>query len=297
MRVSIAAPFLLYSARLSSAYFIHSSCAGKHVDRDKLVQAIQSALWFAADALDDWDRAEVQNLKSWIFGSNADKAKQFYDNILSDPSAYRENTDPNLLLTDKIVFFCTTDTLKVQDDPIKNNPKNKSGKITLNTAVNIETYGDGIKDCKPTSGISGVKAFTARHQSDGRSYIMMCPWYLRKMEVVKVPIAKAFLSVFKDPLGALDKGLEKIIPDGDKTAMDALSLLDQTVLHEITHTTYAGHSRDIDGGNSYDWKNVVRLSAHPDGWKNAESLAFFGLAANLTAQGRTITREGDVQGP
>ncbi|OTA94073.1 hypothetical protein M434DRAFT_394976 [Hypoxylon sp. CO27-5] len=303
MRVSIAglyrlAPFLLYSAKLSSAYFIHSSCEGKDIDRGKLVQAIESAFYFAVDALYDWDNGEVQDLKSWIFGSNVDKAKQFYVNIFSDNSIFSENKDPNALLTDKIVFFCTTDTLRVRDDPIKNNPKNKSGKLTLNTAVNIETYGDVIKQCVPESGVSGTKALTGRHESDGRSYIMFCSWYLQRMNVVKLSTAKALTSMLRHPLRTLDKGLDKIIPlDGDKTGMDTMSLLDQTILHEITHTEYAGHAEDIDGLNSYNWKNVIRLSAHENGWKNAESLAFFGLATNLTAQGYTITKEGDVKGP
>ncbi|KAI0137643.1 hypothetical protein F4776DRAFT_671034 [Hypoxylon sp. NC0597] len=296
MRVSIArlAPLLLYSAKLSSAYVLHSSCDGKNVNRNKLVHAIDRAIVYAADVEDEWDNPQVQNLKSWIFGSNADKARSFYQNILSDGDVVVQKSDSSTILTEKIVFFCSTDTLKVRDDPVKNNPKNKSGKITSNTAVNIQTYGDGIKDCEPTSGTSGVKAFTARHQSDGRSYIMICPWYLQKMEVVKVSTTKAILSAFKNPVRTLDKGLDRLIPDGDKTIMDTIFLLEQTMLHEITHTTYAGHAEDIDGGNCYDWKNVIRLSGDENSWKNAESLAFFGLAVNMTSQGYTITQDGDM---
>ncbi|KAI1381031.1 hypothetical protein F4677DRAFT_441364 [Hypoxylon crocopeplum] len=244
----------------------------------------------ATAAYQDWDKQEVQDLKSWIFGSSADQARQFFWNIFrdaQDATIFESQTE------DSILFFCNTDTLEVTDD--ENNPKNPSGKKTWNNAANMGAYGDGIKDCEPTSGISGNKAYTANF--DGRSYIMLCPWYLEKMKVVKVPTQQKFSSFFKNPLRALDKGLDKIIPDRDMTPMDAMSLLEQTLLHEVTHTLYAGHSLDIDKLNSYDWKNVVRLSSNPDAYKNAESLAFFGLGVTLIEQGYGISQDGNLKKP
>jgi hypothetical protein len=52
------------------------------------------------------------------------------------------------------------------------------------------------------------------------------------------------------------------------TPMDALSQLDLTVLHELTHTRAAGESLDVEPGGvsgllgftgPYGWKNVVKL--------------------------------------
>ncbi|KAI4861724.1 hypothetical protein F4820DRAFT_464439 [Hypoxylon rubiginosum] len=278
---------VLYSAQLSSAYWLHSSCEGKHIDKDKLSGAISNAMNMAAEASQDWDKNEVQDLKTWIFGSTAEQARQFVDNIYSnggDPTFSRQNSP------DKINFFCDLDELEVTDD--LNNPNNPSGKKTHNKAVNMRAYGDGVKDCESTDGISGIKGYTANFE--GRSYIVLCPWYLDRMNVVKVPTSSKFLSAIKNPMRALDKALDSI-PDFSGKSMDTMFLLDQTILHEITHTTYAGHSRDIDGGNSYTWENVIRLSSNPNAWKNAESLAFFGLGVDLIRKGYTIQKSGNVK--
>lgn len=69
---------VLYSAQLSSAYWLHSSCEGKHIDKDKLSGAISNAMNMAAEASQDWDKNEVQDLKTWIFGSTAEQARRKY---------------------------------------------------------------------------------------------------------------------------------------------------------------------------------------------------------------------------
>ncbi|XXH03993.1 hypothetical protein Hte_010402 [Hypoxylon texense] len=280
---------VLCSAQLSSAYWLHSSCEGKHIDKDKLSGAISNAFNMAKEAYEDFDNSNVQELKTWIFGSNGEQTWSFFNRIYGngrDPTFSRQNSP------DKINFFCDLDELEVTDDP--NNPNNRSGKKTYNKAVNMRAYGDGVKDCESTDGISGIKGYTANFE--GRSYIVLCPWYLEKMNVAKVPTSSKFLSAIKNPMKALDKALDKI-PDFGGKSMDTMFLLDQTILHEITHTTYAGHSKDIDVLNSYTWENVIRLSSNPDGWKNAESLAFFGLGVDLIRKGYTIQKSGNVKGP
>ncbi|KAI0836641.1 hypothetical protein F5Y06DRAFT_305092 [Hypoxylon sp. FL0890] len=290
------APLLLYSAKLSSAFMVHSSCNGKDFDRAKLVQAIEDAFLYAADAVDYWDNNEAQDLKSWLFGSSAAGAKKFFDNLISDASVTVENQDSNAdIATEKVVFFCSTDVLKTEKDPVENNPNNPSGSpIITNTVVNIRAYGDP-KDCEPKFLADGVKAFTARQ--NGRSYIMICPWYLEQMKVGKVPTAKGFKALLKSSVRALDKGLDKIIPDAAMTGMDTMALLEQTMLHELTHTAYGGGAADIASLDSYGWENVRKLSSNPNAYKNAESLAFFGLGANLMRgpPSYVISENGDIK--
>lgn len=47
---------------------------------------------------------------------------------------------------------------------------------------------------------------------------------------------------------------------------------------------------DVDGDNSYKWKNVVRLGAADVGaaLKNADNLAYAGVAAMLVSRGYTV---------
>ncbi|KAI1407399.1 hypothetical protein F5Y13DRAFT_206438 [Hypoxylon sp. FL1857] len=309
MRVSIAslyqlAPLLLYSTKLSSAYLVHDSCHGKNFKRGVLVEAIESAFTWAGAADSDWDTSQdIVNLKSWLFGqsSDAEKAKSFFDNLITADAL--ETLDQSKAAQEKIVFFCDPNVLKVEDDP--NNPKNPSGKISRNAVANIDTFGDGIKDCEPTSGVSGIKAYTAREPKSNpqadirtlRSYIMICPWYLQKMGVAPVPTAKGFSNLLKSSVRKIDIALDKIMPDGDKTGMDLIALLDHTILHELTHTNLAGNAEDLDGLNSYGWKNVRKLSARTDAYRNAESLAFFGLAVNRTQEGWQISENGNVKQP
>ncbi|KAI1778075.1 hypothetical protein F4818DRAFT_438251 [Hypoxylon cercidicola] len=276
----------LYSAQLSSAYWLDSSCEGKNIDKNKLVGAINNAMGMAARASQDWDKDEVRDLKTIIFGSAAEQARQFFDRIYGngqDPTFTQQNEQ------DKINFFCDVDALEVTDDP---NPNNKSGKKTYNKVVKMRAYGDGVKDCESTDGVSGLKGYTANFQ--GRSYIVLCPWFLEKMNVVKVPTSEKIISAIKNPFRAVNKGIDSL-PDFSGNSMDTMYLLDQTILHEITHTLYAGYAKDVAGGNSYEWKNVRTLSKGSTGWQNAESLAFFGLGVDLIRQGYTVQENGNIK--
>ncbi|KAI1139636.1 hypothetical protein F5Y05DRAFT_424558 [Hypoxylon sp. FL0543] len=270
-------PLLLYSAKLSSAYFIHESCT-EEVYGGKVVKAIQTAIQWAADADTQWDDnddVDIKNLKKWVFGKDPNKlatARSFFTNI-------RALTQTNVE-TDDLWFLCTSEYQFVATD---DSPDNPSGVITINTLMGGPfAPGDGNKLCdknqdNPAMAYTGVSRFRRS------SYILFCDWYLDLLK--------------GDDIMSTEVLLEKLDGDGDKGAltaqrnpndfpspMDYFAMFETTALHELTHTHKAGGSADVDGVDSYGWANVRRLAA-TNGYMNADSLAFFGLGVRLINEG------------
>ncbi|CAK1366980.1 unnamed protein product [Cercospora beticola] len=129
------------------------------------------------------------------------------------------------------------------------------------------------------------------------SQITICPWLFqwarqrkyKKYADMQGGIAKAWT---KRTLQATLRAL------GREDGIDKMRLLDQTILHELTHTLVGGRSLDVKvagllgSEKSYGWKNCLALAKnggmHPEDDKlprtaldNADSLALFGLAVKL----------------
>ncbi|RMJ15059.1 hypothetical protein CDV36_005304 [Fusarium kuroshium] len=61
------------------------------------------------------------------------------------------------------------------------------------------------------------------------------------------------------------------------TPIDLLDRLESTMLHELTHTTTGRNTDDVELGNSYGWRNCLRIQST----RNADSIALFALAVEL----------------
>ncbi|KAI0006479.1 hypothetical protein F4779DRAFT_596372 [Xylariaceae sp. FL0662B] len=211
-----------------------------------------------------------------------------------------QTTDPGSIIS----FYCDPSILVVTDDKPGNEKDNPSKRVTVNPIAGIRSYGDGIAMCAgPLPSSPGVRTRVFTTSGSGRSYIMFCPWYLEKMGKMKVPRLKKLLTLLKNPKYILNQGLAKFIPSRrpppapPEPAIDTLASIEKTILHELTHTRYAGRSDDIDGVESYRWANIRRLSTRDDAYNNADSLAYFGLCASLIREGWKITEDGDARRP
>ncbi|KAF2177385.1 hypothetical protein K469DRAFT_809349 [Zopfia rhizophila CBS 207.26] len=296
-------PSCIYTAlviltTLSNAYYIdQNSCSPSKFGLDKLQNAFELAFSYARVITQNKDKFEdntrVKDVTNWILGENAkidsegmnkwDLARLYLTNL---NSVEKRSDTP-----DDVRIYYDTSRLEVTDLP-------SGAKKTHDKINNLSNLGDGIADCNEKTGI---KAWTgsepARHAF---STIQICPWYLKEMMIAKVGTFSAFKT---KGLRLLDKGLDRLIPIDSPAGIDYIALFEVTMLHELTHTKIAGGiygeggSKDIDGlGNSYQWKNIRRLSQGEDSWENADSLAYWAFAVKMILEdGVTITENGDVE--
>ncbi|KAL7622784.1 hypothetical protein AAE478_006463 [Parahypoxylon ruwenzoriense] len=233
----------------------------------------------AANADAKFDEPEARDLKSWVFGSTASQAREFYRKI----GSFKQSN-----VYDNLIFLCDTSQMVVTDVPVTS--KNPSGKRTDLKDYEIPAYGDVAAKCEAKTGVKGQTG-----NYEGATYILLCPWFLEKTNVLKYPTFNSIKSMFGKPLETFDKIIDKVIPDFDLPAIDLFYSLDQTILHELTHTDAAGHSKDIEGGNSYQWNNVHRISTTSNAWNNAESIAYFAMGVRLIDEGYKISEAGGVK--
>ncbi|KAL8708941.1 MAG: hypothetical protein Q9220_006273 [cf. Caloplaca sp. 1 TL-2023] len=87
-------------------------------------------------------------------------------------------------------------------------------------------------------------AFVVNPISARIQQIQICPWYVKYMAAAKFKTTK---------LATLKTGWKKITDkrwrSGKQSQMDALMLLDGTLLHEMTHTRDAGKTKDVGGAD------------------------------------------------
>ncbi|KKA18250.1 hypothetical protein T310_7796, partial [Rasamsonia emersonii CBS 393.64] len=127
--------------------------------------------------------------------------------------------------------------------------------------------------CKSTLNTDKTEAWTVAPRPGIVSQIQVCRWYLQASNGYKIRYwrdisAKAILSRASDKIQDLF---------GMRTAMDAASLFDHTMLHEMTHAIKnVRRTRDV----GYGWKNVVKFSPNKAD-ANADNYAFFGLGARM----------------
>ncbi|RJE21509.1 hypothetical protein PHISCL_06142 [Aspergillus sclerotialis] len=77
--------------------------------------------------------------------------------------------------------------------------------------------------------------------------------------------------------------------------MDEAYLLDSTLLHELTHAVPRQATTDINGMDSYGWKNCKKMSSRGS-TNNAENYACFGLGSYMiSARGERPLRDGTIQ--
>lgn len=87
-----------------------------------------------------------------------------------------------------------------------------------------------------------------------------------------------------------------------KTQMDVFSLLEVTMLHELTHTKIPGFAIDPPGWwgpeatDTGGW-NIARANVSPNGWKSAENLAMAASAAYVISQGGKVNEDGSIVVP
>ena len=158
------------------------------------------------------------------------------------------------------------------------------------------------RDCRTGSGEEFVYAVTTASDKKGTgipSVITLCEQYLKQQMGGKYKAtAKLEVSTWQRIKDLPKK--KATSKDWPKTPIDVVALLDIVLLHELTHTRIALVD-DIAYPSvltcSYDssgpgWKECVKVKDP----RNAESLAFFGLAAWMLGQDppKYVSEEGDI---
>lgn len=117
------------------------------------------------------------------------------------------------------------------------------------------------------------------------SQIQLCPWVLEWAQKLKGLIDAKDVS---NKAYYIEK-LANVLVDYDiiLTPIDIESILDKLIFHEMTHTSLAGFSKDIDEGSllkvRYGWKRCRALAKEGDtsmtrqGQHNADSIALAGF--------------------
>jgi hypothetical protein len=115
------------------------------------------------------------------------------------------------------------------------------------------------------------------------SHVQICPWFINWMKWVDT---KSFKDAQTKAMfyQGLSKGLSKI--HTLLTPIDVDSLLDKVILHELSHTSVAGKSLDVDGPSiltvKYGWNRCRKLAQEGSGnfnrqsQVNADSIALLG---------------------
>ncbi|KAI1410408.1 hypothetical protein F5Y13DRAFT_192269 [Hypoxylon sp. FL1857] len=247
-----------------------------------LVGAIGNAMDLAKGAYEDWNKPEVKDLKEWIFGTDPNNLTYAYNRYseINQQIQDKETAQKRKWERSRYLFFCDLSEMEIKDNE---DPTGKVTKVTTNKLLGTTTLGNATEDCD-----GDMLAYTDQGPP---SSIVFCPKYLDKMKSQFYPtVVGAIKQILSVPPDLAELGF-KIT----KTPMDYFSLLESTILHEMTHTAFGGYTRDVDGQDSYGWENVIRLAN--EGWDNAESLAFFPIGVRLIREGFGIQKDGKVTLP
>ena len=107
----------------------------------------------------------------------------------------------------------------------------------------------------------------------------------------------------KDPAGSKPESswknlVNKIVPGSQgssKAPIDAFRTKDFNLFHELTHAPVGAGTTDVDGGDSYYWSNVRRISDRKDASStrkasyNAENFAYYAIGAWLISPNEGAT--------
>ncbi|KAL9015519.1 MAG: hypothetical protein Q9185_007084 [Variospora sp. 1 TL-2023] len=213
---------------------------------------------------------EVQALYDYFFIPEAkDRVLSVFKNIEQFNGPNDDKTNPK-----EVVVYCDISRYVERKD--------EDGKTLfydpdINQAESEESLIKG--GCgTPTSG--AAMAYTVKQRDTSKiQQIQICPWYMNFVASVEYKVART--NTLKGWFFRLVDAVQSWW--GTRTTMDALSLFDSTMLHELTHTRDAGGTEDL-GAEPYGWKNCVDLKER-GGFNNADSLALFALAAEVWSQG------------
>jgi hypothetical protein len=140
---------------------------------------------------------------------------------------------------------------------------------------------DSFEACK---GVGITVAYTLPSEdSDKPSQVQICPWFINWMKSVdtkSLKDAKTKAMFYQGVSKALSKMHTLLTP------IDVDSLLDKVILHELSHTSVAGKSLDVDGPSilkiRYGWNRCRKLAqegsddVNRESQVNADSIALCG---------------------
>ncbi|GME51410.1 hypothetical protein GTA08_BOTSDO07478 [Neofusicoccum parvum] len=265
--------------------------------QDMVQRAVESAFEMAQTALtamrDEQANQDIKNVMKWLFVEESkynDEGKitlTMVTETLNGIITKREKL--NEVPWDDMVVYCGMDRFEKRED----------GRY-------YDSHGDEVvskdtqsewRDC--FDFLPNTLAYTHNPTARYPSQIQICPWF--------ITWAKGNRYQTWEDVQKKAKFFEKALPYLSKwpfTPIDAESLLDKVILHEMTHTRAGWMSRDVPGGMNlltartrYGWKQCVELGKKglpatdaKGAEKNADSIALLCSAIRIIKDPETPRR-------
>ncbi|KAF2491698.1 hypothetical protein BU16DRAFT_594765 [Lophium mytilinum] len=199
-------------------------------------------------------------------------------------SMRNEVSDERRMNTMDVKVFCNTDRYKKRDD-------------NLWWDEDIEEVMTGGDEDTPVTESPGARCYAKVNQiptvmftSEGPDYdlITICPPFLAIAKKRKWKLSDGFGRSFLAKVASY-MNLPTLYSKLKFSPIDLMSLFEKTLVHELTHTQAGGDKDDVEGFDSYGWKNCRRIAQYPEdkvveegqATNNADTFALFASAISL----------------
>lgn len=270
---------------------------------------MSSAFDMAGNALDALNKLgqdrNVEDVAKWMFLKDDEKpgpdsfrrAKESYSGIVDMKNKV------NRAAFDDVTVYCNTDRLKrtkdnrFYDEHLQGTHNEEDTKLLDNCGKADTTF-----------------MFVVNPANQTASILQICPWFVKYGRSQKYKTFKN-LRDWMGRAGIMRGFAGKIADKWPYTEIDATSVFDKVMLHELTHTRKGGNTDDVllGGKPTYGWKRCRELAQKGEGdpeeaafgkpvtkkpQQNADSLALFGSAVRFITDSETrlkVTHDGKLE--
>ncbi|KAN0087196.1 hypothetical protein V8E54_000884 [Elaphomyces granulatus] len=225
------------------------SCAPYIYMLDPAIQNVASMINAVIGELHNTN-PRVTRFAQYIFGNNANQGLQAEFNDLA--AAYQSN---------EIIIYCDQSRIALED-----------GEYVDNNHFQV-IDGASVRDCQGLQASdNAIAAWTLEMDNDDLdnavTVIQLCPWYLQQLwagVLVQQPayVTNAVVNA------AYQLSISPPATPPPHPDIEGFSLLDQLILHELSHTPLGGEKEDVGPNNGYGWAAIRQLSLTDQGINNA----------------------------
>ncbi|KAH7095929.1 hypothetical protein FB567DRAFT_544185 [Paraphoma chrysanthemicola] len=192
-------------------------------------------------------------------------------------------------------FYCTVKRIEKRGDRYWNKDRNMVYKLD-----EITSPGGRFANCMDLTSPALMITFT--NTEFKYSEIQICPWFLSKVRGYK------FKDLSSLPSAVFSLVARVAVPIAARvmyTPIDSFSLMDKTLVHEMTHTDqFSPPTIDVEG-DPYGFMNAQRVAADwvrdnskPDPMRNADNYSLFAVGTWIIAKGGgPINPDGTFRAP
>lgn len=213
--------------------------------------------------------------------------RQVLQNVVGLNTQGTDRTSPN-----EIIIYCDLSRITTNADGILWDPDVEGPLADTDEYETCKSTDGSLTNMVKGATLAYVTGLSTSARDNHVMQVQICAWYAKFMAKSQYKTGGRFtLYRLASKIGVWGA---TVFPKTGITVMDSLSLLDNTLLHELTHTRAGGGTVDVGGPNTaYGWKSISANMV--GGSNNADSIAYFCLGCMLINDGSAPQQDGTLR--